>query len=101
MVGCWLQHHRDPARGRRARAVGNRAAPGGWRSAHVVEYHSRRDQRPAAATSHVVTAREGPMEAKLPEEIPSLFAEAWNLRDPDALASLFEDDAEFVNVTGL
>jgi uncharacterized protein (TIGR02246 family) len=41
------------------------------------------------------------MEAKLPEEIPSLFAEAWNLRDPDALASLFEDDAEFVNVTGL
>jgi uncharacterized protein (TIGR02246 family) len=39
--------------------------------------------------------------AKQPEQIPSLFAEAWNKRDPDALASLFEDDAEFVNVTGL
>jgi uncharacterized protein (TIGR02246 family) len=30
-----------------------------------------------------------------------LFAEAWNRRDPDSLASLFEEDAEFVNVTGL
>ena len=39
--------------------------------------------------------------AARPEEIPSLFAEAWNRRNPDALASLFEDDAEFVNVTGL
>ena len=39
--------------------------------------------------------------AKQPEQVPSLFAEAWNKRDPDAIASLFEDDAEFVNVTGL
>jgi uncharacterized protein (TIGR02246 family) len=39
--------------------------------------------------------------ATRPEQIASLFAEAWNKRDPDALASLFEDDAEFVNVTGL
>ena len=31
----------------------------------------------------------------------SLFARAWNDRDPDALASLFDEDAEFVNVTGL
>jgi uncharacterized protein (TIGR02246 family) len=29
------------------------------------------------------------------------FVEAWNQRDPDALAALFDDDAEFVNVTGL
>jgi uncharacterized protein (TIGR02246 family) len=36
-----------------------------------------------------------------PGQIPSLFAGAWNRRDPDSLASLFEDDAEFVNVTGL
>jgi len=36
-----------------------------------------------------------------PEQIPSLFADAWNRRDPDSLASLFEADAEFVNVTGL
>lgn len=34
-------------------------------------------------------------------EIPSLFVEAWNSRNPDALASLFDEDAEFVNVTGL
>jgi uncharacterized protein (TIGR02246 family) len=35
-----------------------------------------------------------------PEDIPVLFARAWNDRDPDALALLFEEDAEFVNVTG-
>ena len=39
--------------------------------------------------------------ATRPELIPSLFAAAWNSRDPDSLALLFEDDAEFVNVTGL
>jgi uncharacterized protein (TIGR02246 family) len=36
-----------------------------------------------------------------PEDIPRLFVETWNKRDPDALASLFDTDAEFVNVTGL
>jgi uncharacterized protein (TIGR02246 family) len=36
-----------------------------------------------------------------PKDIPALFARAWNDRDPDALASLFDEDAEFVNVTGL
>jgi uncharacterized protein (TIGR02246 family) len=36
-----------------------------------------------------------------PEEIPILFARAWNNRDPDALAALFDEDAEFVHVTGL
>src|SRR5688500_7635612 len=35
-----------------------------------------------------------------PEHIPTLFARAWNERDPDALASLFDEDAEFVNVSG-
>ena len=35
-----------------------------------------------------------------PEDIPVLFAQAWNDRDPDALACLFDEDAEFVNVTG-
>jgi uncharacterized protein (TIGR02246 family) len=35
------------------------------------------------------------------EHIPSLFVEAWNRRDPDALAALFEEEAQFVNVTGL
>jgi uncharacterized protein (TIGR02246 family) len=30
-----------------------------------------------------------------------MFVEAWNHRDPDALAALFDKDAEFVNVTGL
>ena len=49
--------------------------------------------RAEAGAGHPVATR--------PEQIPSLFAEAWNRRDPDALASLFEDDAEFVNVTGL
>lgn len=36
-----------------------------------------------------------------PESIPAVFAEAWNRRDPDKLASLFDEDADFVNVTGL
>jgi uncharacterized protein (TIGR02246 family) len=36
-----------------------------------------------------------------PELIPSLFARAWNARDADALASLFDEDAVFVNVSGL
>ena len=36
-----------------------------------------------------------------PEEIPALFARAWNDRDPVALASLFDEDAEFVNDAGV
>lgn len=36
-----------------------------------------------------------------PEQIPAIFAEAWNARDPDGLAALFDEDAEFVNVLGL
>ena len=39
--------------------------------------------------------------AARPDDIPLLFARSWNSRDPDALASLFDEDAEFVNVTGL
>lgn len=36
-----------------------------------------------------------------PESIPVVFAEAWNKRDARKLASLFDEDAEFINVTGL
>lgn len=36
-----------------------------------------------------------------PEALPHAFAAAWNARDPDALAALFDADAEFVNVVGL
>lgn len=36
-----------------------------------------------------------------PESVPIILVEAWNDRDPDRLASVFEEDAEFVNVTGL
>ncbi|HEY0971943.1 MAG TPA: SgcJ/EcaC family oxidoreductase [Gemmatimonadales bacterium] len=36
-----------------------------------------------------------------PESIPTVFVEAWNARDPDTIASLFDEDAEFVNVVGL
>ena len=36
-----------------------------------------------------------------PESIPTLFVEAWNNRDPETLAAMFDEDAEFVNVTGL
>ena len=36
-----------------------------------------------------------------PEDLPVKWVEAWNRRDSEALASLFTDDAEFVNVVGL
>ncbi len=36
-----------------------------------------------------------------PERFPEVWALAWNRRDPEALAALFDEDAEFVNVTGL
>lgn len=36
-----------------------------------------------------------------PESIARVFIEAWGRRDADKLASLFDEDAEFVNVTGL
>lgn len=36
-----------------------------------------------------------------PDAIPALFARAWNDRDPDALAALFDEDGVFVHVTGL
>lgn len=36
-----------------------------------------------------------------PEDIPAWFTRAWNNRDPAALAALFDEDADFVNVTGV
>lgn len=36
-----------------------------------------------------------------PELIPLRFADAWNGRDADGIAALFDDDADFVNVVGL
>lgn len=36
-----------------------------------------------------------------PERVPQAFADAWNDRDPDRLAAVFETNAELVNVTGL
>lgn len=36
-----------------------------------------------------------------PERIPEVWAAAWNRRDPETLAALFDEDAEFVNVVGL
>lgn len=39
--------------------------------------------------------------AETPDDIPHLFAKAWNARDAQALASLFVEDADFVNVVGL
>ncbi len=39
--------------------------------------------------------------AHRPGRIADLWVDAWNDRDADRLAALFETDAEFVNVTGL
>jgi uncharacterized protein (TIGR02246 family) len=39
--------------------------------------------------------------ARTPEDLPRLFAKAWKNGDAAALAALFADDADFVNVVGL
>ncbi len=36
-----------------------------------------------------------------PERFPQAFAVCWNRKDARALAMLFSDDADFVNVTGI
>lgn len=36
-----------------------------------------------------------------PADIADVFVEAWNARDAQRLASVFAEDAEFVNVVGL
>jgi uncharacterized protein (TIGR02246 family) len=41
-----------------------------------------------------------PAKHTLPEDTPALFARAWNDRDPNALASLFDKDAELVTASG-
>jgi len=41
------------------------------------------------------------LELKSPEDIPKTFIKAWNLKDAKMLASIFDEDAEFINVTGL
>ncbi len=41
------------------------------------------------------------LELKEPLDIPNTFIKAWNLKDAKILASIFDEDAEFINVTGL
>ncbi|CAN5628190.1 SgcJ/EcaC family oxidoreductase [soil metagenome] len=36
-----------------------------------------------------------------PEDIPRAFVQSWNERDAEGIASIFEADADFVNVTGI
>ena len=48
-----------------------------------------------------MTTREGSRDADRPQDIAHAFASAWNRADADALAALFTEDADFVNVVGL
>lgn len=41
------------------------------------------------------------MNRQSPKSIVTCFQQAWNSHDANALAELFVDDAQFVNVTGL
>ncbi|WKK83031.2 SgcJ/EcaC family oxidoreductase [Marivirga arenosa] len=41
------------------------------------------------------------LELNSPEDIPNTFIDAWNEKDARKLASIFDEDAEFINVTGL
>ncbi len=38
---------------------------------------------------------------KSPEDIPIRFAEAWNERNAENIAELFDEDTDFVNVVGI
>lgn len=42
-----------------------------------------------------------PVFVAAPEEFPAAFARAWMARDGAALAALFAEDADFVNVVGI
>lgn len=48
-----------------------------------------------------MSAQGAGLELTAPEDVAQGFVEAWNDHDPDALAELFVDDADFVNVVGL
>jgi uncharacterized protein (TIGR02246 family) len=48
-----------------------------------------------------MTDTTAPTHAETPEDIPRLFVAAWMARDAQALAALFVEDADFVNVVGL
>lgn len=41
------------------------------------------------------------LKLKSPEDIPATFIEAWNEKNAQKLAFIFNEDAEFINVTGL
>ena len=73
-------------------------APSSWAS--MEDGHGRGSHQ-AASPAAADGATEAHAGAARPEDLPRLFVEAWNKRDPDALASLFDSHAEFVNVTGL
>ena len=41
-----------------------------------------------------------PSHRMTPADVPALYVRAWNARDPDALAALFDGDAQFVDAAG-
>lgn len=46
-------------------------------------------------------AGDHPAARQVATELAARFADAWNSHDMDELASLFDDDASFVNVVGM
>ncbi len=48
-----------------------------------------------------MTQDEKALKVAEPSDFPESFAESWNRKDANELASLFKDDADFVNVTGI
>lgn len=53
----------------------------------------------AASTKLLPEQEHGP--ARQPSDLAVLFGDAWDRRDADAIAALFADDADFINVVGL
>jgi uncharacterized protein (TIGR02246 family) len=89
-----------PERERRTIAADILAAHG----AEFVGFYGRwagQGLTPDSGVTGIASATDAHAYAGRPEDIPRLFVEAWNKRDLDALASILDSDAEFVNITGL
>jgi uncharacterized protein (TIGR02246 family) len=56
---------------------------------------------PSSVAAADDSAKDARARAARAEDVPRLFVAAWNKRDPEAIASLFDSHAAFVNVTGL
>ena len=61
----------------------------------------KRIQQLAAISDRLPLPASSPRSIMTPTDVAAAFAKAWSKRDADAIADLFVEDADFVNVVGL